>query len=104
MSRSKKVRRYPGQLMEIAEKLGDDPTLRFVMPCEDMKAVRRFMLTVHSFISAGEKEELNQMYPELSAMYCMVQKEPLAVVILHRDYSPEALMMQEALNAMKIKD
>lgn len=107
MSRSKKTRTYPMQFMEMLEALHADPSQRFTVKCEDAKAAKSLMMSISSFRSAGEREELHLIYPELSALYVKTWKDKtgtvLGVEIMHRDFSPEALMVEKALAAAKLK-
>ena len=103
MARSKTVKTYPIQFMEMLEALHEDPSKYFDVPFETMKEAKNFMLTVHAFRSAALREELTSMYPEVMAMYVCLLKDQIGVRVMHRDYSPEALAMGKALNLAKEK-
>ena len=103
MSRSKTTKSYPLQFMEILDAIHEDPTKFFDMPCPDAKKAKNLMLTWQAFRGAALREELTSMYPNLMALYvCMLEDQP-GVRVMHRDYSPEALIAGKALEAAKAK-
>lgn len=103
MARSKTVKSYPAQFMEMLEAIHEDPSKSFDIPCRDLRQAKNFMMTVHAFRSAALKEGLTSMYPETMAMYVCLLKDQIGVRVMHRDYSEEALMMGAALAAAKAK-
>lgn len=103
MSRSKHTKTYPMAFMDMLAALHDDPSQRFEVEAEDWKAAKSLMMSIHSFRSAAEREEMHKVYPEVSAMYVNLLKDRPGVMVMHRDYSPEALMMQKALDVAKAK-
>jgi len=107
MSRSKFVKTYPMQFMEMLEAIHNDPSQKFEVASVDTKAAKNFMMSIYAFRSAGEKEGLHKIYPELSALYAKLWKDAdgniLGVEIMHRDYSPEALAVGAALAKAKLK-
>ena len=99
MARSKTVKSYPMQFMDMLDKLHEDRSRFFDIPCEDSRAAKNLMLTIHAFRSAALREGLTDMYPEVMAMYVCLLKDQPGVRVMHRDYSPEALAMGKALDA-----
>lgn len=103
MARSKTVKSYPAQFMEMLDAIHEDPAVSFDIPCEDAKAAKNLMLTFQAFRGAALREELTSMYPDLMALYvCMLKDQP-GIRVMHRDYSPEALLVQKALDAARAK-
>ena len=103
MSRSKHTKTYPIAFMDMLEALHEDPSQKFEIEAPDDKAAKSLMMSIYAFRSAAEREEMHRIYPEISALYVNLLKDRPGVVVMHRDYSPEALMMQKALDAAKAK-
>ena len=103
MSRSKKLRTYPTQFMEMLEALHNDPSQSFEIECADVKTAESLMMSIYAFRSAAEREELHLVYPEVAAMYVNLLTDRPGLMLMHRDYSPEALAFGKALDAAKAK-
>lgn len=99
MARSKTTKTYPMYFMEMLDRIHEDPSKFFDIPCQDVKAAKNLMLTFQAFKGAALREELTSMYPDLMALYvCMLKDQP-GIRVMHRDYSPEALLVKAALDA-----
>lgn len=103
MSRSKHTKTYPMAFMDMLQALHEDPSKKFTIETPDFKSAKSLMMSIHAFRGAAEREEMHLIYPEVSAMYVNLLKDRPGIVVMHRDHSPEALMVQKALDAAKTK-
>lgn len=101
MTRPNMTKHYPQAFLDIAELLSKDKTAQVRLEFEDAKALQSFRLDLYSFKTAALKEGLDQMWPEIAAITTTRTENTL--VVLHKDYTPDALRLAAAVEAAKAK-
>lgn len=102
MTRATKTKYYPQQYLDLAEKLSQFPSTYVELEFETKEEATGFRLEFYSFRHAAEEEGLTKMYPELCAITIVVDKaDPRKLVIRHKDYTPNAIALQKALEKAK---
>ena len=101
MTTPKRVSRFPKRYLEIAEQLRDDPGKRIVIEFETFGKAQAFRSNIHAFRTVARAEGLLEMFPEVDAMFVQVEKEPPRAIVMHLDYTDEALAIKKALKGMQ---
>lgn len=95
MPRAKETGAYPRIFLDIADALSEDHTFKIEIKYEDRAAALSARLDFYAFKQAAIREGLTKNWPEIKAFYMDVKEDGTAI-IMHRDYSPAAVKMQEA--------
>ena len=93
--RPKSTRYYPAVFTDYVVTLCDFPSTVIEVPFETQKQAVDFRMTFSAFQSAAMREGLDAVYKELAAI--IVQLKGNTAIVRHKDFSPEALKMKEAL-------
>lgn len=101
MTRAKLTKNYPSSYLEIAEALSKNPKLRLEMNFDSPRDAKNFRLDFYSFKGAAIKEELDKMWPEISAFYVEVRGS--SVTVQHKDHTETAEKMRKALMEAQMK-
>lgn len=99
MTRATQAKYYSTRFFELAEALSKHPDRSIVFKVASKEEAKNFRLEFYAFRACAEKEGLANEFPELTAITVKVQGDTITVT--HKDYTPSALALKEALEKVK---
>lgn len=102
MTNPKHVKHYPPEFLGILKRLDEDPTVQIRLECGNSKLATAMRKQLYDFRNAVESDPgLLEMYPAApSLMVVTYQNDANVLVVVHRDHSPSAAIVREALEKL----
>lgn len=98
MTRATQAKYYSSQFFDLADAISKDPERIIELPFDSPEDAQSFRLEFYSFRACAEREGLSKEYPELTAITIIpVRPERKVLRIMHKDNTPHARALKEAL-------
>lgn len=102
MTFSNKVSRYPLEYLDMLQELEDNPETPIDIARKDEREARYLARKLNHFRSAIEADPKSEKWHNAAASMMVVQRQNV-VLIMHRDFSPDAAEMREAIARAKAR-
>lgn len=99
MTRATKAKYYSAQFFDLADALSKNPEKAIELEFPTPKEAKSFRLEFYSFRACAEREGMSEQFPELCAL--TVHTQGNKVTVMHKDYTPNALVLKKALEESK---